>query len=69
MNTFFKLYKVEASIVNHVHLTTHYGQVMPTHVRAIFFRRIKLMFTWWQRVIDYPHHGFDECCSEGVALR
>ena len=69
MNTFSKLYKVEASIVNHVHLITHYGHVMPTQMRPIFFRGTKLMFMCWQLVFNYPHHGFDKCCSEEVALR
>jgi hypothetical protein len=32
------LYKVEASIVNHVRLTAHYGHVMLTWMRLVFLR-------------------------------
>ena len=60
--------KVEASIVDHVHLTTHQGHVMSTRMRTIFFKQKKLRFMWWQLVIDDPHKRFDNCWSQTLAL-
>ena len=47
--------KVEAIIVDHVHLTIHNGHVTPVSLRYIILRRKKLRLTWWQLVVDYPY--------------
>ena len=54
-------YKIEASIVDQVHLTAHYGHVL---LRSIYVRQTKLRFMWWQLVIGTPHKTFDNFHSQ-----
>ena len=61
--------KVEAFIVDHVHLTTHQGHVMLTWMRSLFFRHMEVRFLWWWFVIDYVHKSFDNCRSQELAFR
>ena len=62
-------YKVEASIVDQVQLTTHEGHVMPTWMRSTFFTRTEFMFMCWSLVIVYPRKSFDNRYNQALAFR
>jgi hypothetical protein len=60
--------KVEASIVDHVHLTPHYGKCNAKMDEvccwSIFLSPTELRLMWWWLVIDYPHMSSDDCHSQ-----
>jgi len=61
-------FKVEASIVDQVHLTTHKGHVMPTW-KSTFFTRMEFMFMWWPLVIVDPHKNIDNRYNQALTFR